>query len=169
MPTIPVMLVLGVEGVAQWVQPHERARLRRVFGRVWAGVLGAATLAFWVLGSTAYGKDVAVIETEMVATARWIDGHTESQALIAAHDIGALGYFGHRQIVDLAGLVSPEVVGFLRDERRLAAYLDARAADYLMTFPGWYPALTDRAVRVYTSSGTFSPALGGENMAVYRW
>jgi hypothetical protein len=35
--------------------------------------------------------DVAVIESEMVNTAKWVAESTEPDALVAAHDIGALG------------------------------------------------------------------------------
>jgi hypothetical protein len=105
----------------------------------------------------------------MVATAHWVARNTDQDALIAAHDIGALGYFAGRRLLDLAGLVSPEVIPFIRDEARLAAYLDERQADYLVTFPGWYPALVAGANPVYRSTGNASPAQGGENMVVYRW
>jgi hypothetical protein len=90
--------------------------------------------------------------------------------VVAAHDIGALGYFGQRRLLDLAGLVSPQVIPFMRDEPRLAAFLDQQRADYLVTFPGWYPELVRRAPGpVYTTSGEYGPSLGDENMAVYRW
>jgi hypothetical protein len=117
----------------------------------------------------AYQRDVGFIESEMVETAHWIEANTPSQARIAAHDIGALGFFSHRELLDLAGLVSPEVIPFIRDESRLAGYLDAYQADYLVTFPSWYPRLVLRAEQVYQTQGQVSPTLGGENMAVYRW
>jgi hypothetical protein len=112
---------------------------------------------------------VAIIETEMVATAHWIAENTSSTDLIAVHDIGAVGYYSNRNIVDLAGLVSPEIIPFLRDEPRLAAYLDQRGVRWLVTFPGWYSELTHGKPVAYSSAGKFSPANRGENMTVYRW
>ena len=168
MVAIPVVLVLGWEGLLGTLLPFA-ARLRWVLSRAWAAAAVAATLGFLVLGARAYARDVGVINTEMVTTARWIAAHTPPGALIAAHDIGAVGYFGERRLIDLAGLVTPEVLPFLRDEARLAEYLDARQADFLMTFPGWYPQLTAGRVPVYKSSAGISPGLGGENMAVYEW
>jgi hypothetical protein len=131
--------------------------------------LGLLLLGFWAIGANAYARSVAIIETEMVDSARWIAQNTPPGALIAAHDIGALGYFGQRRLLDLAGLVSPEVIPFIRDERRLAVFLDQQHADYLMTFPDWYPELVKRLVEVYKSQGIISPQQGGENMRVYRW
>jgi hypothetical protein len=57
----------------------------------------------------------------------------------------------------------------MRDEKRLAAYLDQRHADYLTTFPGWYDALDEQAVLIYQTHAPYSPQEGGENMAVFRW
>jgi hypothetical protein len=89
--------------------------------------------------------------------------------LIAAHDIGALGYFSERELVDLAGLISPEVIPFIRDESALENFLTLKEVGYLMTFPNWYPSLTSQAQLIYQTQGLFSPKLGGENMAVYQW
>ncbi len=168
-PTLPVLLILGLEGLLATVDLNSTSTYRRLLSRVWILALPAVSLVFWWMGARAFGLDVAIIETEMVDTAEWISQNTEQEALIAAHDIGALGYFGERRIVDLAGLVSPEVIPILRDESALAGLLDARRADYLMTFPDWYPELARRGELVYTSGGSFSPRAGGSNMAVYLW
>jgi hypothetical protein len=74
-------------------------------------------------------------------------------------------------VLDMAGLVSPQVIPFIRDENRLRSWLDANDTDYLVTFPGWYPTLTGSldGQRVFVTGGPYSPAQGGENMTVYRW
>lgn len=169
MPVIPVLLALGGEGLLTWCRPQASEFRRRVVSRAWLLSTALVALYFWAAGAGAYATDVAIIQSEMVATAGWVQRNTEPQALVAAHDIGALGYFSGRELVDLAGLVSPEVVGFLRNEEALADYLDDRQADYLVSFPSWYPNLTSNLEAVFVSSGIFSPAAGGENMAVYRW
>lgn len=169
MPVIPVLMVMGLEGVFMWVQPGTRRFWRRVISRAWLAGIGLLTAGFVVLGARAYRQDVAIIESEMVETARWIRVSTPPSAVIAAHDIGAIGYFADRDLVDLAGLVSPEVIPFMRDEPALARYLDRREADYLVTFPDWYPDLSQRGEMVYRSEAPYSPDAGGENMRVYAW
>ena len=168
-PTIPILLLFGLEGLLYWIDPNSRRTLIRLFSRAWIVLLIPSTLAFWILGANAYAVDVSIIESEMVELSRWIEKNTDPGALIAAHDIGALGYFGGREILDLAGLISPEVIPFIRDEKRLREYLDFREADYLMTFPNWYEMLNADLVPIYQSTAPFSPAAGGENMAIYRW
>jgi len=171
MPVIPVLIAAGVAGLAGWLRPGSTRRGVRVFSRVWVAAVAAVALLFTGLGAQAYARDVQIIQTEMVRTADWVRDNTAPDAVIAAHDIGALGYFGERPILDLAGLVSPEVIGFMRDEAQLRAWLDQQGADYVMTFPGWYPALVagPQAERVFVTGSPASVAAGGENMAVYRW
>jgi hypothetical protein len=45
---------------------------------------------------------------------RWFATHSRVDAVIAAPDIGALGYFSQRRVVDLAGLVTPAMVPILQ-------------------------------------------------------
>ena len=44
---------------------------------------------------------------------RWFATHSRADAVIAAPDIGALGYLSQRRVVDLAGLVTPAMVPIL--------------------------------------------------------
>jgi arabinofuranosyltransferase len=168
-PMMAVYFIWGFAGLMNWVQTDAPGLFRRVISKTWVVSLGAVLILYWIMGARAYAGDVAFIESEMVTTAHWVAEHTPSNALIAAHDIGALGYFGQRRIIDMAGLISPEVIPFIRDEARLRAWLDQRQADYLMTFPGWYPRLVQAAQIVYRTNSIIAPGSGGENMAVYRW
>jgi len=169
MPMMPVYFIWGLAGTISIAHPTSPVFWKRVLSRAWIASIGFVCIAFWFLGARAYGRDVAFIESEMVVTARWVAANTEPDALIAAHDIGALGYFGERRLLDLAGLVSPEVIPFLRDETRIAHWLDIGKANYLVTFPSWYPKLTQGLKPVFQTGGIYSQAFDGENMVVYQW
>jgi len=166
-PTIPILLAVGCEGIWIWYSQNGRSRVKRFVNLVWILSLAAVGVIFWWQGSKAYAQDVAIIETEMVKTSRWVAENTGSDSAIAAHDIGALGYFGDRMIIDLAGLVTPEVIPIIRSEDDLESFLDRNSADYLMTFPGWYPRLISGRALIYSTNSEFSPQVGGENMAVW--
>lgn len=168
-PTIPIFIVWGMAGLIDRIRWASKDKFRRIASKTWAGVLLAVTIIFWGVGARVYGRDVAFIETEMVKIAQWVDGHVEEGAVIAAHDIGALGYYADRKIVDMAGLVSPDVIPFIRDESRIANYLDENEVNYLITFPFWYPELTAQGELIYKTQSEFAPQMGMENMAVYRW
>jgi len=168
-PAMPVFYTVGLIGTLRLLGQIKRAPRQRLARFACLMLTGLIWAAFLLQGALAYQEDVAIIQTEMVPAAQWIARNTPADALIAAHDIGALGYFGERQILDLAGLISPEVIPLIRDETRLADYLDQRNAAYLMTFPGWYPLLTQRGPIQFVTRGTVAPGAGGENMTIYRW
>lgn len=161
MPLVPVFLILGMAGWAELLNLLNEQKTRRTFATACAGMLATGTLAFYMLGAASYRQDVRFIETQMVETAHWVQDNLPADALLAVHDIGAIGYFAPRPLVDLAGLVSPEVVPFIRDEGQLAAYLDARGVEYLIVLEDWYPQLSSQGELIYTAP------LGA--MQVFRW
>jgi hypothetical protein len=171
-PVIPVLIALGVGAAGGRLRLNSPVAGPRILSRAGLASFAALVVAVWAgLGAPAYRTDVRIIETEMVAAARWIAGNTGPEAVVAAHDIGAVGYFGGRQILDLAGLIAPDVIPFIREENQLANWINQSGAGYLMTFPGWYPRLAASLAgrEVYRSGAPFSPAVGGENMVIYRW
>jgi hypothetical protein len=115
---VPMLPVLG------WLawRALDRA-LRRPAGLARSGQLAGALVVALVLAQNlvVYERIVrpqvdsfsAGLERSLIPWGRWFDQHAEPDAVIAAPDIGALGYFGRRRVVDLAGLVTPEMVPIL--------------------------------------------------------
>ena len=169
MPAMPFLFLAAFLAYLELRRRNEPERRMRILQAVGTLSLLLLTLAFVFLGARTYGDDVGLIESEMVATAKWVSANVPDQAVVAAHDIGALGYFDHHPLIDLAGLVSPEVIPFIRDEGRLATFLDHRHADYVVAFPAFYPVLTKTLSPVFTSGGPFAPEIGEKNMTVYLW
>jgi hypothetical protein len=73
-----------------------------VGARALALTAGVLFVLFWGIGLQQYVRDVQIIQTEMVAAARWLDGHLPPEELLAVHDIGAVGYYAPRPILDMA-------------------------------------------------------------------
>ena len=167
-PSMLVFISYSCIGLMDFFQkPHQSWWW--VIEKTWKIGVGLILIIFWGYGAVAYARDVAIIESEMVESAKWVNMNLPEDAIIAAHDIGALGYFGNHRIVDLAGLISPEVIPFLRDEVRLAEFLNTQNVDYLLTFQDWYPLLSKGLVEKYSTHGRFAPSFGGENMILYNW
>lgn len=171
MPVIIWVVLLGVWGTARLVAaPPKTGLLRRVASRALVVSLGLLVVLFVGVGAQAYGRDVRFIETEMVAAARWLHLNTPPDAVVAAHDIGAIGYFSRRPLIDLAGLVTPEVIPIIRDQAALWHFMQAYGAEYLVTFPSWYPQLSQNPAlsRQFVTDSPWARQLGGDNMTVYR-
>jgi len=170
-PVLPVAILYGVGGTLWLVQRNADRLVPRVLARTLALSSLAVTLGFWAMGAQAYARDVRIINTEMVATAQWIDANLPDDALLAVHDIGALGYYAPRPILDLAGLVTPEVVPIIRDRDALMSLMCERGARYLMVLPDQRPTEPDDprlgGEPVFTTGAPYAPAAGSGNMAVY--
>jgi hypothetical protein len=165
-PVLPVMYMWGVLGLLEFTFSPE-ANKRVVF--IWHALVVTLSLAFTYIGAVQNANDVRWVGTEMVAAAKWVNQNIPSNALLAVHDIGALGFYVQNPVIDMAGLVTPEVVPFIRDELQLAEYLDANSVDYLITFPSFYPKLTAKRDLLFQAGIESHPGDLGENIGIYRW
>jgi hypothetical protein len=178
-PLIPCNAVVAVVGLLE----ARRLALRRNWrwGGSKAGLVLLVTALVvagtaWRLPTMArlYAQDVENINQMHVAIGRWVAEQTPSDALLALNDIGAITYVSERRIVDLAGLVTPEVVPLLHTRNpapRLVALMAERGVDYVIIFPSWFPGLAERedvlepVHRVTLERRTIT---GGKTMVVYR-
>ena len=121
LPLLPVLGWLAWRTAERaWVGTNpDPARRRRA--TVFAGLLAAFVLA---QNLVVYGTEVvphvrsfsAGLERSLVLWGRWFGAHAPRDAAIATPDIGALGYYSGLRIVDLAGLVTPDMVPLLERE-----------------------------------------------------
>ena len=165
-PALPIMYLWGLLGFLEFATS---ANANRRFVLLWQMIIGVLCLAFGFIGARQNAYDVYWIESEMVETAKWVEQNVPPDSVLAVHDIGALGYHVKNPLIDLAGLITPEVVPFIRDETRLAEYLDSGPAEYLIVFPGLYPQLTSQRTPTFVAGLEFDPLQIEEDMQVYRW
>jgi len=143
MPLIPAYFVIGITG---WVGitmslSQKNTKKMNYIKLIWIGC-AITTILFGIIAQRVLVKDIQVIDQLMVQPAKWINSHTEESDIIAAHDIGALGYFGNREIIDLAGLIQPEIIPIIRDENEIRNYLIENQVDYLVIFYDWYEQMS---------------------------
>lgn len=165
-PALPVMYLWGLLGMIKYVSSSKSNRSIVV---LWQALLGVLCLVFGFVAARQNAYDVYWIESEMVGTARWVQENIPPDALLAAHDIGALGYYVPNPIIDLAGLITSDVVPFIRDSGRLIEYLDARSAEYLIVFPGQYPRLTSQKTSLFTSGLEYNLLVFEDHIQVFQW
>lgn len=166
-PLLPLVAVLGVLG---W------QRLARRLGRSARAALTAAVLLpqLWGLatGVPFYLRTIANVEDGDVAAARWLAARLPPEALVAAQDVGALKYHLPNPLLDLTGIVNPDILPHLRAadwEASLYAYLAARRPAYLVVFPEYYPRLVNapgfRRIRSFPVPDNV--ALAGDELVVF--
>jgi tetratricopeptide (TPR) repeat protein len=63
-----------------------------------------------------YADQTHHISIRQVATAKWLHDHTPEGSIVATHDVGAIGYYSGREVIDVAGLINPEFIKKLNDK-----------------------------------------------------
>jgi len=165
---LTVMVAWGFLLVVQWPGLVNRAAVR-VIGR---------PVRQW---PSLTAQSVDNILGMQVAIGEWLRRATRPQDVIAANDIGAIGYLSKRKIIDMVGLVTPEILPYvkglninsLRDQRVLE-FLKQKRPEYLVIFPNWYPTLPehrDLFFPVFAVELKDNIICGGDLMVVYkcRW
>ena len=168
---LPVWVLYGLGGWQGILAHIANKRIRKISTQVAGLSFAMLLLVFLLLGAQAYAQDVAFIESEMVRTAHWLDKNTADDAIIASHDIGAIGYFAERSLLDLAGLITPEIIPLLADPDALSDFVISSNADYLVTAPGWayeQVVMADDVLLVYSTEYAWTLNRNTNNMTVYR-
>lgn len=151
MPLIPFQMIVAAVG-AHRLHRKSEVRLPAAVSR-WlpAGFLllfimgGMWRFSYWRGMLAANANEILEID---VALGEWLAQNTPPGAVIAVDDIGAITFLSGRRIVDMNGLVSPDVwpavrqpVGLARDSR-LTRILSQTQPDYVVAFPLWHYELT---------------------------
>jgi hypothetical protein len=127
-------------------------------------------LLLWINGASDYAYRIQLFNTVHMKAAQWINTNTPQNAVIATHDIGIIGYYTQRQIVDLAGLITPEIVPIMNDPQKMADFVRAKQVTYLIVYSGYYRELLTAldAQLVYSPGAEQLRAMGVEPFEVYE-
>ncbi len=140
----------------------------RMVAVVWLGI----AVVSLVPAATRYGWAVQNINAMQVHLGRWVDTNLPRTARIAANDIGAIAYFSRREVIDLMGLVTPEIIPFRRrGELGVMQYLKEACPQYVIIFPAWFPQIassTETLEPVYRVRLERNEVAGAAEMVVYR-
>ena len=145
MPILPFVFLLAVAGVEEvgsiagaMVKPLRSERVKTLF---------TATVLLVMVGITAgntwerreyYASTCRYITERQVATAFWIRDHLPKDVVVATHDVGALAYYSGRRIVDMVGLISPEMIDYIGRLDKLLEYLRRQKVTHLAVLRSWF-------------------------------
>lgn len=106
----------------------------------------------------------SAMKAEHIVVANWINQNLPFQATIAASDIGVIGFYTQRFIIDTEGLITPEILGNERrnspaKDQEVCYYLEKTRPDYLVRFSWVYPTFSAEEFPLIYKSG---------NLAVYE-
>lgn len=115
-PILAVGAALLVVAVARRLD--RRTWARRIVPPAAALILICATLFAANRYRAQYNQDLVSTRDFLLPTVRYVNAHTPKGMYVAAHDVGALMYFGERYVVDVVGLTDARVARMLAEDHR---------------------------------------------------
>jgi hypothetical protein len=154
----PLVVVLGVAGLMvpyRFFQRTAEAASTRGARLAFAGLIGLFVIAlcgFTAWGHRAawrqYGDHIKRIADLQVALGEWAAQHLPPDASIASREVGALGYFSGKRMIDLGGTTSPKGMTYLRRsgafDSNLLAFMQEVQPSHLVIRGGDIPDLARR-------------------------
>lgn len=184
-PSIPFHALAAAIGIFALVQllQHERLKLsnpviQRAIPIGLSLILGVMVFERGFYNADQVANDVGQLRKMHVAAGYWLKDHTMPDQIIALNDVGAIAHISNRRILDLEGLISPEVIDATRDTADQTCPHDLQLARLMLkeppaligVFPWFYPCLTSwpdalQSFNVFAITGP--TVIAGGEMVIY--
>ena len=133
---LPAIAVFGAAGLVSLVR-SVHFRTAEIVSAALIGVVFLGAVYFQYNGfRERYKHDVELNETRQVGIALYLRDVVPEGEAVATHDIGVIGYYSEREVIDLVGLIDPDAVDYHKD-RRLKEYIAELRPSYIVAFPSW--------------------------------
>ena len=145
MPVIPFMILvsgLGFRDIFKFSGNYFKNRNFVVGGIIFIfSVIFFLSLKNYSDNKNNYAEQCEYIHDRHIVTAKWINENTKPDEIIATHDVGAIGYYCERKLIDVAGLITPELISKINDNNYatiMTEHLKKNGANYLLFQREWY-------------------------------
>lgn len=170
MPIIPFFILvssLGIRDLGRLIGGYMKSK------EIANGIIFVlmAVILFMEYGNYTENKENYAIENKyisdrQVAAAMWLKENTNEDDVIGTHDVGAIGFYSGRKIVDVAGLVTPELINKINDDdyvTYMKDYMKQQGVSYLVFLREWYTVVNQKPL--FTTVNTLPP----EVMEIYKY
>lgn len=130
-----------------------------------------------VLFAGVLGWNVQNINGQQGSIGKWLKANLQDEKAFGMNDIGIIAFTTKKYVVDMAGLVSPEVFKFQKmsyeeGTKALFNYLKEKGVNYIIIYPDWFEYIMDNYsgafLQVYSARLEKNTICGGIEMFVYR-
>lgn len=145
MPLIPFFILVSMIGYKDLFELIAKLTGNKLLGNVMYFILIPAVIYFSFNDYQKNKADLARhnkhIYDRQVKTAYWLKDNTDTNDIVATHDIGAIGFYSGRKLVDVAGLVNNELNEKLNEydySQIITDYCKKHNVSYLVFLAEWY-------------------------------
>lgn len=155
MPVIPFYILISVYGfkeISEFIL--QKTKSYTLITLLFTLFLGGTTILS-IIHLTKNAKEFAELckyhNERHVAAGLWIKKNTPQNSIVAIHDIGAIGFYSERKIIDMVGLVTPELIDHLNDKNFSAFikdFLTKNNATHIAALKNWFEIVNDNPLYV---------------------
>lgn len=147
-PLIPFINIVSINILQKFFLVLKRKNT--VTLRKYPAIITSLLIFFSFTGAGYYsyllGWNVENINNQQVNIAHWVNKNLPDEKVIAVNDIGALSYITDKKIVDMEGLVTPEILLIkVQKPESLAVNmmkeLKKYNVNYMIIYPSWYKSI----------------------------
>jgi len=150
-PLVPgfiVLLGLGISVIKEYFALEQTSFRRIVTTMLFLGLVSAQTYQLWQLQQhRIYGLYMENLMDMYTVVGEWLYDNTPPQATVGTLEVGIIGYYSQRPMIDFAGLIQPEVSDQFA---RYTSYEDSALwaveryrPDYLVLYEKQFPQLEE--------------------------
>lgn len=144
-PLVPVAMLGVVLGGSLVSAEVARRVVRRgdpaAIGRVGGLVVGALVAAAFLAVDVRSQRPEPAPRSQLYrVVGEWLAGNTPAEASVGAEEVGFLGYYSGRRIIDFVGLIQPDVAPRRARGDNLWA-VQTYQPDYIVALPAWQAAV----------------------------
>lgn len=170
MPIIPFFILVSVIGFRDIARLFNRFAESALFSKIvfyiFVGLVYFMGVKDYSDKRESYAVECRYIYDRQVKAGYWIRDNTKESDVVATHDIGAVAYYGNRKIVDIAGLVNPELSLKINDENYVDIIYDSmnkQGVTYVAFLREWFRVMNQNPL--FSTAATLPP----EIMEIYKY
>lgn len=178
-PLIPFINIVSVNLFQKICKYMSEGRFKRagLYRKLGLAALLILSINSAVAFAAVLGWNVENINDQQVNIGKWLNANLPDEKSFGMNDIGAITFVTKKYVVDMAGLVTPEVFKFQKMSYRdgskaLFKLLKEKGVNYLIIYPDWFDYImanyADSFTQVYSAKLEKNTICGGIEMFVYK-
>ncbi|KXK55920.1 MAG: hypothetical protein UZ05_CHB002000379 [Chlorobi bacterium OLB5] len=178
-PLIPFINIIAIYILRKLHRYYEEKGYRRytVFRKGTIAVILIASINSAVMFAGVLGWNVENINNQQGKIADWLNENLPGEKAFGMNDIGIITFKTKKYVVDMAGLVTPEVFKFQKmsyedGTKELFRYLKSKGVNYIIIYPDWFWYIMSHYSGVFTQVHSQklqkNTICGGIEMFVYK-
>jgi hypothetical protein len=178
-PLIPFINIVAIDILRKLIAVLEGkgTKLYRSAGKVIPFAVVFFSLNYTIIFALTLGWNTDNINDQQVKIANWINTYLPDETVLGMNDIGAITYITKKKTIDMAGLVTPEILKFRKISEKdgtesLLKLLKVYSVNYIIIYPDWYNYLmknfSGSLEQVYSARLEKNTICGGIEMFVYK-